>query len=427
MKNTRLFSLFFLLFCFSCWNSDSMAQSNRLRLSGFSEIGLSSRFGAPASMEAHELFEEYGHAADLAESGIRLSYPGIALNMLGELNEKLYFQGEISFTIHHSAPTLEFNRLYLDYRINEKFNLIAGQFLTPIGYLNMNQRIYGYLNYSLKPRDMVNEEYGFIPVTTLGLQAYGRFSYDSWGLNYRLAYGTGRGLTPHHRPFTATIGHEENSAPGVTGSLEALIPTAGYELKIGMSAYHNPRLASVYIEELGGLAEFDDHGHGHEEEHTGEDPALPEGEEVEEEHHELRMQETIFAPYIMFDHNKFQVFAEYHGSRQQDTEGELPQQSYSYHALSTQFLYKTQLSGKPFYPYIRYDFALTPNQDGGPYYGLVQEGESLLRTYVPNTAELMIGMAWDVLPFNRLKLEYSRYLDGPFLTSGINASTSFAF
>ena len=426
MKNIKLLSLFLLLLCFSYWSNDSMAQSKRLRLSGFSEIGLSTRFGAPADMAAHELYEEFGHAADLAEPGVRLSYPGIALNMLGELNEKLYFQGEISFAIHHSAPTIEFNRLYLDYRINEKFNIIAGQFLTPIGYLNMNQRIYGYLNYSLKPRDMVNEEYGFIPVTTLGLQAYGRFSYDSWGLNYRLAYGTGRGQTPHQRPFTATLGHEENSAPGVTGSIEALIPTASFELKIGMSAYHNPRLASLYIEELGGVAEFDDHGHGHEEEHT-EDPTVPEGEVVEEEHHELRLQESILAPYVMFDHNKFQVFAEYHASLQKDNEGELPQETFTYSAMSAQFLYKTQLAGKPLYPYVRYDFALTPTNDGGRYYGLVQEAESLQRTYVPNTAELMIGMAWDVLPFNRLKLEYSRYLNGPFLTNGINASTSFAF
>lgn len=376
------------------------AQDKKLTISGFSELRVESRFGDPADKEQADLLKATEGGDDFHKESTTIYYPGFNLNFLGELNEKLLFQGEINFEPADLRDLhIEIFRAYLDYRLNPKFNLQVGKFLSPIGYLNRNQRIYGYLNNSVIPRDMVWENYGFIPGFTLGLQVYGTFDAGSSAIKYYLAYGQNRATLPHGQ--TIALGHineGENSNPGVSGIVEYFIPTGSGEISIGLSGYLNPSIKTNYIE-LG--QRFDSLA-----------PVT------------MKLSEKGFTPYFRLDASKFQFFTEFHSIQYSDETGVAAKEKYNYTALTAELMYKTKAAGKPFGPYIRYDMR---NVDRGhPFYGLNNDGV-LRNSFVPDQSELIVGFVWDLFPSNRFKIEYAANFAGAATKGRLAVSTAFAF
>lgn len=392
----------------------SYAQDKKLVISGFSELRFTGRVGDSADEEAEEAFEEGGGEEELLEENGRLSTPGFNTIITSELSDRFTFQGELVFSFEEEVFETELLRAYADYKINQKFNIQAGKFLTPIGYLNRNQRFYGYLNYSVRPRDLVNKELGFIPAFTVGTMVYGTFELNATSaLNYQIAFGGMRGLYPEAGETIAGIefGEDESNSAGIAGLLEYISYIGDLELTLGFSAYRNGRIVGFEVE-------------------NGEEvPIGEEAEELEEEglldREEIELSETGIAPFLRLDGSKFQFLGEYHYTRFSDEEGNLARDWYDYHGYSLEILMKTQLWEKPLYPYIRFD-----GQDisDHPYYGLEAEGDdSLEKSFVPSSTELIFGMALDPFPGNRLKVEYGRYLSGPFPVNEFRLSTSFGF
>lgn len=375
----------------------AIAQGNLLKISGFSEVRFNSSFGKPADPEAAERFESSGGEEHMIEKGNNISFSGINLNLQSELNAKLHFQSELYLNYEHDELQLHLLRAYADYRISEKFNIQAGKFLAPIGYLNRNQRIYSYLNYSVKPRDMVNEEMGFIPLFVIGLQAYGSFPLESSNINYRVAYGTNRSHAPHGGSIaTAHIGEEEETSPGWSGLVEYLGTAGNGDITIGLSGYFNGNINSIYVVE-GESAPSDD----------------------------LQLREIGFAPYIRLDQPRFQLMGEYHAVTFEDITGVTGIDKYHYNAASAEFVYKTTMLNRPLYPYVRYDYRKVNGNH--PFYGLLMEHDEIQKTYPFNNSEIMAGICWDIMESSRFKVEYGAFTTGPMPGNRITVSTSFAF
>ena len=384
------------------WGQSAVAQDGRFKISGFSEVRYNSRFGAIADEKAFDDLEASGGESHDSEKGSGITFPGFNLNLLSELSEKLYFQGELNFAYEDADDLhLELYRAYLDYRLNSKFNLQAGKFLTGIGYLNRNQRIYGYLNNSIVPRDMVFEEFGYMPSFMMGLQAYGTFEGSASSIKYMIGYGAMRGSLPHGATLSiAHIGDEEESAPGFTGLLEWYKPTENGEINIGFSAYSNPSIKTNYVatgevfDELNAVA--------------------------------MELKETGIAPYLRVDHTKFQFIGEFHSVSFKDATKVSAKENYSYTAMSAEFMYKAKMFNKGFGPYVRYDMRSVDANH--PFYGLVAEHEGpTMSIYNTEQSKFVVGFVFDPIPANRIKMEYGANMKGVGRKGNFSISTSFAF
>lgn len=416
--NRRMFSGFCLITAVLLVAKESTAQDNKLTISGFSDLTFSSSFGDAASETDRAIYEALDGEEEAIEESKRVVVPGLNLIFTRPIGDKLVFQGEIVNAFEEGALDIELLRSYIDYKINPKFMVQAGKFLTPIGYLNRNQRFYGYLNYSVETRLLVDKELGFVPLSTVGLKAYGTFELnETSALTYHLAYGGMRGLYPEASETLSgfEIGNEDQAnSSGVSGLIEYLTYVGEAEILVGVSAYHVGRILGYYVED-------------------GEE--LPYGEEADEmeedgllDRDEMKLSEFGFAPYLRIDAPKFQIMAEYHTTKFTDEIGNLDESSYGYNAYSLEFVYKTKLANKPFYPYVRFDGDEVADGGSHPFYGLeLEDGEELENSYIPSSKELIIGVAWDVISNNRIKVEYGKFLDGPFPANAFRMSTAFAF
>ena len=408
-SNLNKLVLFVVLCLMNVFPSLAQEEDKKLNIYGFSEFIWTNRFGSPASGSSAAQVEAFNEdeSQEELEDGSRLKIRNFNLLFQSEFTEKLKFQGEISFEREDGTFEIELERLYLDYAFNEKFNLRTGLFLTPFGYLNQNQRNLGYLNYSQRIRDMVNEEFGFTPFLMLGFQAFGTlpFGESGAGLKYKLAAGRMRNMFAKQDVVDFTeFGSDTESEVGYAATLELFFNTPSGEINFGLSGYANPKIRSLFFDELG--EEF-----------------------TEDMAQEMRLRELAFTPYVRLDFNKWQFLTELHWIQMKDLIGNTEAELQNQFSVSSQLMFKTSLAGKPFYPYIRYDVSNVPNiPGGGAFYGIIEEEEGeFVREYIPNRAELVGGFAWDLFTFNRFKIEYGHILDGIEPQNSINISSSFTF
>jgi hypothetical protein len=386
-------------------------QEKRLTLSGFGEVRVNSNFGSEANIQQHLLFEQYGgRGTAFIEEGTVLNIAPFNLNLLGHLSDNLTFTGELNNEVDEGQLEVRLYRANLKYEVNEKFNLTTGLFLTPIGYMNRNQRIYSFLNYSVLPRDMVSEEHRFIPIFTTGLMINGIFSSNNASLKYFLAYGENRSFAPERSAFTAFFNLAEdeyrglNSKPGLAGGLHGTLYSGELESTLGITGWWNPEVVTVLNDTLG-----NDIAYGS----NVPDPTIAKAREIG------------VAPFLRIDHPLWQFFFEYHNIVFTDKLKNTYRTNYYYSALSAEILLKRQIKGKSFYPYLRFDYRdLTNNHF---YYGLYDEGTTLHRSFVPDLSEIMIGGCLEIIPNNKVKLEFARVFNGTAPSNRITLSTSFSF
>lgn len=411
-------SLIITLFVLFLFDTQAQDQKNKLTISGFSEVTFQSSSGDPADQADLDKYEALGGEDELTEETKRFGIPGISLIFTRPINDKLVFQAEIANIFEEGELDIELLRTYIDYKINSKFNLQAGKFLNPIGYLNRNQRFYGYLYYSAQQRSMVDKEVGFVPLSNVGLKAYGQFDLGAASsLSYQLSYGAMRGLVPESSETLSEfeLGEEdESNSPGVSGLVELLTYSGDTEILVGFSAYSVSRILGFYVED------------GEEVEY-GED-----ADELEEDglidRDEMNLSEFGIAPYVRIDAQKFILFGEFHNTTFSDEIGNLDESEYKYTAYTLELAFKAKLAKKPFYPYVRFDATKVADEGSHPYFGLeLEDGDELENSYVPSSQELILGFAYDVVPSSRLKIEYGKYLSGPFPSNAFRISTAFAF
>jgi hypothetical protein len=397
MKKTLL--LIFTLAVFA----SAHAQDRKLQIRGYSEVRSTLAWGDPAVQDDADNYAASVKDIQLIETGNTFLIPGFNLNLLSELSPKLFFQGEVFFKVEENHLNTELLRAYVDYRLSEKFNIQAGKFLTPFGYLSRNQYIYGYLNYSVKPREMVDPTFNYIPNFMTGIQVYGTLPIgETKTMTYRVAYGGLRDNVATGRQNAISFINQFDSQPGAAGSVEFFNPIGNSELIAGVSGYYNPKILTWNVAD---------------------------GKSVDEsDPFDLELSEAGFSPYLRWDNPKYQFFGEFHATNFHDNLGVSFLSDYKYSAFSLEFLLKTQLGGKSIYPYVRYDQrVINDHKDFHPFYGLKDNNGIIEKSFVFGYSEIMFGAAFDVISNNRIKLEYGRYLDGPYPANRLSISTSFVF
>lgn len=116
-------------------------------------------------------------------------------------------------TVHHSMSQQFFRqggvgieRVHLTYNFNDAFNIIAGKFLTPYGIWNIDHGSTVVLPISLPYTQLA----ALIPLSQLGVQAYGRFfPSDETFIDYAFTVSNGRG------PYDEYKDINENKAVGL--------------------------------------------------------------------------------------------------------------------------------------------------------------------------------------------------------------------
>jgi hypothetical protein len=203
----------------------------------------------------------------------------------------------------------------------------------------------------------------------------------------------GRGPTPDAPVYA----RDPVDFPEVSGLLELIIPH-GRNIRVGVSGWTN-KVESKYLVDLGDV-EADDS-------------------------EDMELLEIGFSPYATIMLNPFSLLVEWAYQVHQDEKGNLPESEYVVQAFTVEV--SVNLLNNKLHPYVRYDVTDLPSEGGGPYIGLRGGDAGLERVYIPNFEAVMVGAAYDVTAFNRLKLEYIHHLQGPRKTSGITLQTAFAF
>ena len=240
---------------------------------------------------------------------------------------------------------------------------------------------------------IVEEESGYIPNHLIGVAAYGTFNLsETLSLKYITSVGNARAATPVDNVYA-----RNGSGSQLTGLLEFIIGGPN-DFRIGLSGFTNT------LTTYSGLNNFGDV--------ITADPSL-----------EIDITETGFNPYIHYSGRLFEFLGEYHGvyySGDQITKSSLS-------SFVGEIAINTKVGGKRLAPYVRYDYLKMP-ANNGPYLGIRDLGGNRYgKVYDPDWSVVMVGISYDITSFNRLKIEYARYFDGPFKQNAIVAQTAFGF
>lgn len=375
------------------------ATAGDIDISGFGDISFATTSGEAADVEARAEFDENGTDESIKNSLEGANVAGADFVATTDLADFLVFQAEINLQVARGESSefeVDVERMYLDYMIRPEFNIMAGLYFTPIGYANRNLYARAWLMRSIQVHDFFEEEYGLMPTHSVGLNLHGTLSLpNGHSLMYAVHGGNGRGANPDE----AVYARDGNEAKEVTGLLEWRIPSVK-ELRIGVSGWRDE------IETL----TFDD---------FGEDMAG--GDYVEYE-------DLGADVYVYMDSKRWFLFAEYFASTLSDEWGSLGGEDYNTSGFTAEV--GLNLRDNTVHPYIRYDVTDLPEEGGGPYYSLrdvdVDSGTGS-RVYVPDLEAVMVGVAYDLTTFNRIKAEYIHYVDGPNDEHGYRVQTAFAF
>ena len=373
----------------------------KMKFNGFGDVVLGKPFGNPANIGVDSLYRKYGDQEypHGMHNGFRLQ--GIDLLHTVYLNDDITVQSELNLQGSRgneaSDISLDIERIYIDYKINEGLGLQTWMIFTPIGYINRNLYSRAWLMNSIYVYTLVEEDAGLVPSHMVGANIYGTFTLGgAHALRYMLGIGMPRPMAPRAEIFNTSLkGYQ------ATAFLEWQIP-GPKDFRIGLSGYsnevHTCRVDSFQI------------------------PV----DITSSSAPELIFQENGFNPYLNYSGKIFNFLAEYHYVFNETLYGNYPSGT-ALNSLSAELSFNASCKGKRLAPYVRYDFIRVPS-DGGAYYGLRQlSDETLTKVYVPNLYVGMVGIAYDLTHFNRIKLEYVHHFDGPWQSDGVFLQTAFGF
>lgn len=198
----KIFYAMLLLFIGVLFLSSAKAQEGgvKIRFNGFGDITAGHNWGVPANKTADSLFRNFGEDPFPKGTHQGIGLQGLDLVNTVFLNENLTVQSEVNLQVPRGGtggPELDVERMYVDYKVNNKLGFQGGLIFTPIGFINRNLYSRAWLMNSVHMYRIVEEEYGFVPNHFIGATAYGTFNLsDKHSLKYTLGFGNGRGAAP---------------------------------------------------------------------------------------------------------------------------------------------------------------------------------------------------------------------------------------
>jgi hypothetical protein len=131
------------------------ARAQDLSLNGFGDMNYGYRFGPPANASAATSFEAFGEDIAPKNSHSGFGLVGTDFVITAELPADIVYLGEINFQVERGQQSefeVDVERMFLEKRFVEQFNLQAGLFFTPIGYFNRTLYSRAYLMVSAQAR-----------------------------------------------------------------------------------------------------------------------------------------------------------------------------------------------------------------------------------------------------------------------------------
>ena len=368
-----------------------------LRFSGFGDFTGGIVAGDYASSTARTSFESFGADPDPVNTSRGFGLTGTDFVVIADMTDRFAFLGEINLQAGRGGSgeiELDIERFFMDYQVNEAFNLQGGLFFTPIGYNNRFLYARAWLMHSIQVPDFYEEELNLVPTHTIGVAAYGAFSLGpNARLNYIVSAGNGRASAPDG----AVYARDPSSSKEFTALVEVVIP--GYkDSRIGISGWTGG-IETSQVDNPGDVVPL---------------ATAP----------KLALWENGLDAFVVINTRAFTFNTEGVASQQTDRLGTLPQKTYSVWGGMAELALHT-MQGR-LHPFIRYDQTSVPN-GGGPYLGLREGDGEMGRIYVPEFKAIMTGLAYDVNLHLRVKAEYQRHFDGPRRKNAFAVQAAFGF
>ncbi len=393
IKRRTLFLMGFLLF-----STAELSIAANIEVSGFGDISYGYLWDGPADEADAVLFETHGTDPSPLSQNDGFGNVGIDFTVLAELTDRLTALSEVNLQLERGGSSdigLDLERVYVDYRINNKFNIQVGSFFTPIGFHNRTLYSRAWLMTSIQIPDFDEEELGFVPSHSTGIHIYGNLpAGGTHSINYAVSLANSRGPDP----VTLIINRDEGDRKTVTGLLEWVVPKYR-DFRIGLSGW----LAELNTFKVGPA--------------YGDSVSISTGEPV-------KLEEVGFNPYLVLYKENFNLILEYVTSKQRDKRGNVPGGPFDFSAFFGEF--SLNLMDDKLHPYVRYDFTKLPGT-GGPYLTLRDEDGTLTRKFIPEFNAIMVGVAYDLFALNRIKAELIHNFDGPRSNYGLTIQTAYAF
>jgi hypothetical protein len=373
-----------------------------LSLTAFGDVNYGILFGDPASRAARDSFEAFGEEVHVKSSHQGFGLVGTDFVLTAELPADIVYLGEINLQVARGTSTefdLDVERMFLEKRFWQQFNLQAGLFFTPVGYFNRTLYSRAYLMNSVQIPDLFEEELGFVPTHTVGVQAHGEFQLGhEHRLGYALSFGNGRPPDPTQNVYA----RDDDGWRSATAMLEWFFPWAN-EGRFGVSGWYD-RIKSHYVARRGDRRELTD-------------PTLT----------KMELQEVGVDVHFLLKSRWVNVMLEGVYQVHTDMKKNLPSAYRNMALLGT--IAEVSLNVGPngaIKPYLRYDRVKMP-KNGDPYLELRAGEEGVTRIYLNQTNQMMAGVAWDIVAAVRAKVEYSYAFTGAREQHGVVAQTAFAF
>ncbi len=374
----------------------------RIKFNGFGDIIGGVPFGMPANANSATLFNKYGDYEYPYELRRGVVLHGLDLLTSVYLTDNIKMQAEVNLEGDIGSGKdeigVEVDRFFIDYTISDHFGMQAGLMYTPIGYINRNLYSRAWLQNAANFYQAVEQDAGLIQSHFVGGTAYGNYKItDNNGISYILGLGMPRPSSP-----TQPIYYFGQLGYQATALVEFHTIKGESDLKIGLSGYTD-QIHTFNIPNYGQIVDITS------------PLASP-----------MLLQETGFDPYVVLKSKLFDVIVEDDYVLMNVLKGDYPRTT-TMNYLSAEVAFNGRLKGKRFAPYVRYDVISLPS-DTGPYYGLrAIDNSHFTKDYSPDMKTLMVGIAYDIAAFNRIKLEYIHNFDGPFMSDGVFVQTAFGF
>ncbi len=388
-----------LLVGFLLLSTAQLAIAANIEVSGFGDLSYGYLWDGPANEGDAALYKSDGIAPFPLSQNDGFGNVGIDFTILAELTDRLTALSELNIQLDRGGTSdvgLDLERAYIDYRINNRFNLQVGSFFTPIGFHNRTLYSRAWLMTSIQIPDFDEEELGLVPTHSTGIHAYGNLT--NWGthsFNYAVSLANSRGRDPK----TLILNRDEGARKTVTGLLEWVLPTHR-DFRIGLSGW----LAEINTFKVG--------------------PAIGDTANISTAE-PVKLEEIGFNPYLVLYSKHYNLILEYVSLRQNDKKGNLTGSPFEFEAFIGEF--SLNLMDDKVHPYVRYDFTDLPGT-GGPYLTLREDEDgNLTRKYVPEFKAVMFGVAYDLFALNRIKAEVIHNFDGPRANYGFTIQSAYAF
>ena len=374
----------------------STALAIDFRFSGFGDVTLGTRLGDTVNNGDLENFEDYGEDSIVVNENQGFGTGGTDFVVLADLTNRLTYLAEVNFQTLRGQSTefeIDVERILVDYRFNQAFNVQAGLFFTPIGLYNRFLYSRAWLVNSVRVPDLFEEEYGFLPTHSTGLEVHGGFPMlNGSTINYAVSIANGRADAPDGIYYTRAPEPPQE----ISGLVEMLIP--GFKVsRVGISGWTDV-LETVNLDTPGETV-------------------------LADEAEALNLREVGIDGYVSAEGRYVSVFAEYIQANRFEVgdSSELDVQHMLLAELSFHIL------ERKLHPYARYDLIVLPEDGGGDYLWVRGDGDTYTAAYIPDFNGFMIGAAYDAHRHARIKLEYGHNLDGPRPMHAVTGQVAYGF